>query len=297
MMEQSTVGTGSASHAPGEAWAAVALVCSRTAPGSVLLIRRSERSDDSWSGHWSLPGGRRDREDADLLHTALRELGEECGIHLRREQMRTVFPAMEARRRTGPPFVKVAPFWFDVDGEPPIVLDPGEAVESLWLPREFLLDPARHLLLSPPRFPAWTRFPAVDLHGVPLWGFTYRVLLQCWLGIAARSAPREQAGFKVACQVLDFLLAHGLTLTGDWREPSGAEAVREPAVIQGATVQGLIPVAAVLAHFSAPGSHVAAINILEVRPEYIRVTGLDFEEYLIGAEGDAHGGPPGGSQP
>jgi hypothetical protein len=38
-----------------------------------------------------------------------------------------------------------------------------------------------------------------------------------------------------------------------------------------------------LEHFSAPGASVARVNRLEVRPEYIRIHGLAFEEYLIEA--------------
>ena len=68
-----------------EPHAAVAIVRARQPRESVLLIRRSERQEDSWSGHWSFPGGRRDPEDPDLLHTAFRELEEECGIRLGRE--------------------------------------------------------------------------------------------------------------------------------------------------------------------------------------------------------------------
>jgi 8-oxo-dGTP diphosphatase len=67
--------------------AAVAIVQAGSPPGSILLIRRSEREDDSWSGHWSLPGGRRDPDDPDILHTALRELAEECGIELSRDHL------------------------------------------------------------------------------------------------------------------------------------------------------------------------------------------------------------------
>jgi len=62
-----------------EPQAAVAIVSARQPRESVLLIRRSERGDDPRSGHWSFPGGRRDPEDPDLLHTALRELEGECG--------------------------------------------------------------------------------------------------------------------------------------------------------------------------------------------------------------------------
>ncbi len=280
---QPTTAAGTDSLPRGSTSAAVALVCSRTAPESILLIRRSERIDDPWSGHWSLPGGRLDASDPDLLHTALRELGEECGIHLRRECLRTAFPAMVARRRTGP-IVHVAPFLFDVDSTLPTVLDPAEAAASLWLPRDLLLDPARHVLTRPPRVPESRRFPAVDLNGLPLWGFTYRVLLQCWLGMSFTGVPREHAGFRVACQILDFLLARGLKLIDGWHEPSAADAARDPSLFQCATVQGAIPAAEVLAHFSAPGSHVNAVSNLEAHPDSVRITGLDFEEYLIATD-------------
>ena len=40
----------------------------------------------------SFPGGRREPKDCDLLHTALRELEEECGIHLARERLEAALP-------------------------------------------------------------------------------------------------------------------------------------------------------------------------------------------------------------
>ncbi len=106
--------------------AAVAIVRARQPQESILLIRRSEREEDSWSGHWSFPGGRRAPEDPDLLHTALRELEEECAIRLGREHSEVALPPVLARRRTGP-FVLVAPFVFEVEVELPTVLDPREA--------------------------------------------------------------------------------------------------------------------------------------------------------------------------
>jgi 8-oxo-dGTP pyrophosphatase MutT (NUDIX family) len=99
-----------------EPQAAVAIVRARVPRESILLIRRAERQDDSWSGHWSFPGGRRDPDDLDLLHTALRELEEECGIRLDRKHTGATLPPVLARRRAGP-FVLVAPFVFDVDDE------------------------------------------------------------------------------------------------------------------------------------------------------------------------------------
>ncbi|MEP7336475.1 MAG: CoA pyrophosphatase [Acidobacteriota bacterium] len=48
----------------------------------LLIIKRSERDGDPWSGHLALPGGRAELQDADLLITAARETFEEVGIDL-----------------------------------------------------------------------------------------------------------------------------------------------------------------------------------------------------------------------
>src|SRR5215472_8046710 len=91
--------------------AAVAIVRAGSPEESVLLIRRAHREGDPWSGHWSFPGGRRDPEDPDLLHTALRELQEECGVSLGLEHLERALSPMHAGRRAGP-LVLVAPFLF-----------------------------------------------------------------------------------------------------------------------------------------------------------------------------------------
>ena len=148
---------------------------------SVLLIRRAERADDPWSGHWSFPGGRREPEDPDLMHTALRELEEECGIRLGRNHFETALPPTLAGRRVGR-FMLVAPFLFRVAAELPVVLHPPEAVEALWTPLEILRDPARHAVQCVPGLPKEMQFPAIELNGVPLWGFTYRLIAD-WLGL------------------------------------------------------------------------------------------------------------------
>jgi 8-oxo-dGTP pyrophosphatase MutT (NUDIX family) len=159
--------------------AAVTIICTEPPEESILLIRRAERVGDPWSGHWSFPGGRRDPQDPDLLHTALRELHEECGIQLPRESLLTALPHTTAGRSTGP-FLRVAPFVFRVREELPTVLDSREAVEALWLKVSLWQESARHSLQSVPGLPPENQFPAILLNGVPLWGFTYR-LLQEWL--------------------------------------------------------------------------------------------------------------------
>ena len=136
-----------------EAEAAVAIVHARGSANSVLLMRRAEREGDSWSGHWSFPGGRRDPMDQDLLHTALRELEEECGVRLTRRDLEAEMRPARARRRSGAA-IPVTPFLFRADAELAAVPDGREAVEAAWVPLTVLRDPGRHLLLPVPGQPA-----------------------------------------------------------------------------------------------------------------------------------------------
>ena len=248
--------------------AAVAIVRAAVPHESILLIRRTERADDPWSGHWSFPGGRRDPRDDGLLRTALRELQEECGIALDPGDVEQVLPHRVARRRAGP-FVLVAPYVFHVNEERPAVLDPREAVESRWVPLRLLRDPARHVLRSVPGLPQETLFPAIDLGGVPLWGFTYR-LITFWLGLEA--GQNREAGFAAARQVLGFVVSRGLEQQGGWSDSAAGKTAR---------IIGAIPAGEVLAHFSRPTNHLPAVNRLEVGPHRIVIAGPEFEEYRI----------------
>jgi len=250
--------------------AAVAIVHARGAADSVLLMRRAEREADAWSGHWSFPGGRREPEDRDLLHTALRELQEECGICLARERLEAALPPAVARRRVGR-FLLVAPFLFNVADEQPTTLDPQEAVEAVWVPLSVLRDPARHALRRVPGLPPSVRFPAIDLNGVPLWGFTYRLIAD-WLGLNPQERPIEEAGFRTACALLDVLIAHGCVLDHGWVDRDGVKV---------AAVRDRIPVDLVLSQLPGRATNIPWINMLEARPDAIRLVGMGFEEYII----------------
>jgi 8-oxo-dGTP pyrophosphatase MutT (NUDIX family) len=234
--------------------AAVAIVHARAPEESVLLIRRTERESDAWSGHWSLPGGRSDPGDRDPLDTALRELAEECGILLTREQLESPLPHAAARRGRDQHLV-VAPHVFRVELQLPTVLDREEAEEAFWIPLAVLRDPSRHALRPVPwRSPA-TLFPAVELQHVPLWGFTYRLLMD-WL----MPPPPPGAGAAAAEKVREFLSLVGQT---------GESAPQ-------------IPVELVVAHFSKPEHFLPGVNCLDVEEGAIRIYGPSLEEYVIG---------------
>src|SRR2546427_12004236 len=69
---------------PRSAKGAVAVILRGRSAVEVLVIERSEREGDPWSGQLAFPGGRRSRGDRTLLDTVRRETKEEVGLSLSR---------------------------------------------------------------------------------------------------------------------------------------------------------------------------------------------------------------------
>jgi 8-oxo-dGTP pyrophosphatase MutT (NUDIX family) len=143
-------------------------------PQEFLILRRALHPDDPWSGHFSLPGGRRDPEDRDLLATCIRETREECGINLGPETLLRELSRLQAGNILGHP-AWVTPYLFELPSRPPLALDASEVAAAYWVPAEYLLDPRNRLEAATlPQDPS-RLFPCIRLEGGYLWGFTYRV--------------------------------------------------------------------------------------------------------------------------
>jgi len=147
----------------------------------VLLVRRATRDGDPWSGHMALPGGRRDREDVDLMATAMRETREEIGLELDARRLLGVLPPVftVAPMRRSPlgralPMV-VRPYVFEL-GERVTPTSSSEVVGARWAALSDLRSPARRTT-RPWRFLGVTwPAPAWELEGDVVWGLTYQML-------------------------------------------------------------------------------------------------------------------------
>jgi 8-oxo-dGTP pyrophosphatase MutT (NUDIX family) len=139
---------------------------------SVLLVRRSEREGDPWSGHMALPGGHAQPEDADLLHTARRETLEEVGIDLGGAELLGQLDDVSPMRSSD---MAVRPFVFWTGAAHRITLS-EEVAEALWVPLDALVSDALRTTREVQVRGASLRVPAYVIDERVVWGMTYHLL-------------------------------------------------------------------------------------------------------------------------
>ena len=138
----------------------------------VLLMKRTARAGDPWSGHISLPGGGYAPGDADLLATAIRETKEELGIDLSAARLLGHLSALTPMT-SGPNGMEVTPFVFTTEVAPEPCCGP-EAESAFWLPLPLVASGA---LDGTYTYPGTDRtFPSWSYEGHLIWGLTYRIL-------------------------------------------------------------------------------------------------------------------------
>lgn len=156
--------------------AAVALVLAPSAEDpeqvALLLMRRSERDGDPWSGHMAFPGGHAQAEDTDLLHTARRETLEEVGIDLQSAEVLGRLDDVSPMRSSE---MVVRPYVFWTPERRRTTLS-DEVAEVLWVPLDALAtDDLKGTREVEVRGSRW-QVPAFVIEGRVVWGMTYHVL-------------------------------------------------------------------------------------------------------------------------
>ena len=156
--------------------AAVSLLLIEGTSGlEALFIKRAVRTGDPWSGQISLPGGRREPADPDLLATAMRETREEVGVDLTRVERLGQLNDMNPRTPTLPP-IYVRPFAFALPAKPALTIATDELQRAFWVPLAQLRAAGvrREVTLTIAGAPR--TFPAYDLGDDIIWGMTERIL-------------------------------------------------------------------------------------------------------------------------
>lgn len=143
----------------------------------VLLIERSDRINDPWSGHMAFPGGREDALDRELATTAARETHEEVGIDLAASaQLLGHLDDVQAVSRDRPLRMIIRPYVYALTHDVAPRPDHREVKSTIWLPLPYLAEPEAKGTYTRRLDGTAQDFPAFVYQGYRVWGLTYRML-------------------------------------------------------------------------------------------------------------------------
>ncbi len=157
--------------------AAVAVVLRPGERGAeILLMQRSERAGDRWSGQVSLPGGREEPGDSTLVATAIRETREEVAVDLSvGAEHIGALDAIAARSKSGPAGLSVWPFVFSARSE----LEPLPSLEAqsvFWLPLSLVVQGELDGIYPYDFGQRNIDLPCWRYQGRTIWGMTHKML-------------------------------------------------------------------------------------------------------------------------
>ncbi len=173
--------------------AAVAIVLTDNASSlDLLLIERSQRAGDPWSGHMACPGGRVDAGDATARAAAERETLEEVGLSLAGSELLgrlDDLPGLPV-----PSDFAVSAFVFYASAPGPLALN-HEVRDAFWFPLAALSDRERQTD-HPADVESDRLFPGIlvdEPRRRVVWGLTYR-FLDRFLRVLGQPLPERVPG-------------------------------------------------------------------------------------------------------
>jgi 8-oxo-dGTP pyrophosphatase MutT (NUDIX family) len=139
----------------------------------LFFVKRRTFVSDPWSGQMALPGGKYVETDRDLLATAIREVLEETGIHLKVSSivgsLDEILPGNATIRVL--PYVAISPEQIEIS------INQSEIQDYVWIPLSFFEEQKN---LEP--YSALVRGRTLDVRGYTyrdrgtIWGMTLRII-------------------------------------------------------------------------------------------------------------------------
>jgi 8-oxo-dGTP pyrophosphatase MutT (NUDIX family) len=154
--------------------AAILIPVYRSEDGELHIVMILRNPGGVHGGQIAFPGGKHDPGDETMLDTALREVREELGLDVLREDVLTELP-MEQTRTTG---YRVFPYLARIAVPERWRIAEREIAEIIDVKLRDLTRPGAHDQMIE-RFPTWTKAEQVSYYQIGahrLWGLSYRIL-------------------------------------------------------------------------------------------------------------------------
>jgi 8-oxo-dGTP pyrophosphatase MutT (NUDIX family) len=154
--------------------AAIMIPVYRAGDGSLHIVMILRNPGGVHGGQIAFPGGKRDPEDETMLDTAIREVREELGLVVPKQDVLAELP-MEQTRTTG---YRVFPYLARITVPDQWQIAEREIAELIDVKLSDLMHPGVHDKMID-RFPTWTRAEQVSYYQIGqhrLWGLSYRIL-------------------------------------------------------------------------------------------------------------------------
>jgi 8-oxo-dGTP pyrophosphatase MutT (NUDIX family) len=154
--------------------ACVAVALFRSKSGiNALLMRRSERDDDFWSGQIAFPGGGRENVDKSCHDTAIREMMEEMGLDLSANSKFLGYLKPLSAQHGG---ITVAPCVFWLQKEQEIHPNGMEVSSYKWIPLSKFSENPDGSIHDVTMRGEKLSVPSFEYDGYIIWGLTYHII-------------------------------------------------------------------------------------------------------------------------